>query len=133
MQEGVENNPYINGLDIDDKGTLHVTFCYRKFLPVTSTYTGPSQHAGPNGPERNYDLNYVYSPIGDEGYPGRKWYNSQGELVGQTPEGVNPSANGIRILDIPMNSGVLNQEAQCLGPDGVHVLNRENVDGESIW
>jgi hypothetical protein len=31
------------------------------------------------------------------------------------------------------HSGILNQEAQCVASDGVHVLNRENVEGLSTW
>lgn len=30
-------------------------------------------------------------------------------------------------------AGILNQEAQCLSEDGVHVLNRELVSGSSTW
>ncbi len=127
----MENNPYINGLDIDDRGTLHVTYCYRAYVPCDPTQA--AQHAGPNGPENNYDLNYVYSPIGAEGYPGVEWYNSQGVWVGRTPDGVSPSAEGIRVFEIPQGLGILNQEAQSVGPEGVHVLNRENVEGVSTW
>lgn len=39
----------MNGLDVDDEGTLHVTWCYRDY--VDHPKGGKPQQAGPNGPE----------------------------------------------------------------------------------
>ena len=40
---------YINGLDVDEHGTIHVTWCYRDY--VYTPRGGKPQQAGPNGPE----------------------------------------------------------------------------------
>ena len=87
--KGVQNNAYvgypatltcryINGLDLDDEGTLHVTWCYRDY--VDHPRGGKPQQAGPNGPETNHDLCYAYSPL-DSGHPGRRWYSADGSLL----------------------------------------------------
>lgn len=40
---------YINGMDLDASGALHVTWCYRDY--VDAPRGGKPQQAGPNGPE----------------------------------------------------------------------------------
>jgi hypothetical protein len=47
--EGVNNNAYINGLDFDSEGVLHVTWTYRDF--INDTGKDVAVQAGPNGPE----------------------------------------------------------------------------------
>lgn len=40
---------YINGIDVDQEGTLHVSWTWRDYVPVTLAES--RQQAGPNGPE----------------------------------------------------------------------------------
>lgn len=94
--------------------------------------------AGPNGPENNYDLYYAYSED-----LGRTWKSSAGEIVAVVDEisssgtlrnTILPDTEGIRVVEIPKGSGILNQEGQCVdGLGGVFVLNRENRSGKEKW
>ncbi|KAH9221617.1 hypothetical protein DL95DRAFT_355652 [Leptodontidium sp. 2 PMI_412] len=132
---GISNSPYINGIDYrQDK--LHISWCYRNFVtpPNPVAADAHQQQAGPNGPENNYDLNYAFSD--DQGVT---WKSSQGRVLAcmEGGEGVEttilPDA-GARVFEIPMGSGILNQEGQAADWDGgVWVLNRERVDGEMMW
>ncbi|KAG4432010.1 hypothetical protein IFR05_012516 [Cadophora sp. M221] len=133
---GISNSPYINGIDYrQDK--LYISWCYRNFITPPSPVAADAhqQQAGPNGPENNFDLNYAFSD--DQGVT---WKNSQGRVLAcmEGGEGVEttilPGAEGVRVFEIPMGSGILNQEGQ--GADwngGFWVLNRERVDGEMAW
>ncbi|KZT20695.1 hypothetical protein NEOLEDRAFT_1140404 [Neolentinus lepideus HHB14362 ss-1] len=135
--EGVNNNAYINGLDYDYKGNLHVTWTYRDY--VNDTGQDFAVEAGPNGPENNHDVNYAYSP------PGSKlttWKNNWGQVVGNlsasdiplNAEPIVPASAGIVMFGIPKYGGILNQEAQTVDRDDrVHVLNRENTTGTERW
>jgi hypothetical protein len=40
---------YLNGIDVDSEGALHVSWCYRDYVPVTLEES--RAQAGPNGPE----------------------------------------------------------------------------------
>lgn len=134
---GVSNSPYINGLDYRDS-RIHVSWCYRNFVPFDAS-AGPESHkqqAGPNGPENNYDLNYAYS---DD--KGATWKGSGGmvlaRLGSEAADGestIKPGADGARVFEIPMKSGILNQESQAVSRDGSFwALNRERVDGDEKW
>jgi hypothetical protein len=134
---GISNSPYINGLDYR-ANRLHVSWCYRNFV-ATDPSTAPDAHkqqAGPNGPENNFDLNYAYS---DD--LGRIWESSDGEPLAELgssfatdEDTIKPGANGARVFEIPMGSGILNQEAQAVGWNGSFwVLNRENGTGSQKW
>ncbi|SCV71277.1 BQ2448_2865 [Microbotryum intermedium] len=132
--QGVQNNPYINGIDADLNGTLHVSWTYRDYVTVTLEQS--RQQAGPNGPENNHDLCYAYSPPEKDGSgPGVRWYASDGRQVGTSSSSpILPSTSGILAFNIPKYSGILNQEAQCIAPrGGFHVLNRELIGGVVTW
>lgn len=73
------------------------------------------------------------------------WYNTSGEHVGSTTDndsqikagsegGIRPDAPGIRVYETGRNAGVINQESQTIDDQGgVHVLNREMVEGTERW
>ncbi|KAH7364205.1 hypothetical protein BKA65DRAFT_572478 [Rhexocercosporidium sp. MPI-PUGE-AT-0058] len=133
---GISNSPYINGIDYR-KDKLHISWCYRAFItpPNPVATDAHQQQAGPNGPENNYDLNYAFS--NDQGVT---WKSSQGRVVARMygGEGVEttilPGVEGVRVFEIPMGSGVLNQEGQTVDWEGgFWVLNRERVDGGMVW
>lgn len=95
------------------------------------------QQAGPNGPESNFDLNYAFS---DDF--GQTWRNSACRLLadlrgsnhGSVENTIKPGAEGARVFEIPMHSGILNQEGQAADWDGgFWVLNRESVSGIEKW
>lgn len=72
-------------------------------------------------------LFYVYSD--DQG---KTFNNTKGDQLAnlEIGETVFPDCEGLIVFDIPMNSGILNQEAQAADDDGgFHVLNREN----EVW
>ncbi|KAK2027929.1 hypothetical protein LX32DRAFT_416664 [Colletotrichum zoysiae] len=127
---GVKNNPYINGISYSN-GRIHVSGTYRGFVwyegvddPEARLHT---VQAGPNGPENNHNLFYVSS---DDG--GKTFNNTKGEQLAnlELGETVFPDCDGLIVFDIPMNSGILNQEAQAADDNGgFHVLNREN----EVW
>ncbi|KAF5878527.1 putative dockerin type 1 protein [Botrytis fragariae] len=90
------------------------------------------QQAGPNGPENNYDLNFAYSED-----VGRTWKSSDGTtlavLDGKEENTILPQSKA-RVFEIPMGSGILNQEAQAVDRKGnFWVLNRGNSAGEQQW
>lgn len=133
---GVSNNPYANGLDYRH-GKLEVSWCYRNFVEFDTTSKSHKQQAGPNGPENNHDLNYAFS---DD--LGETWKNSKGLRIAALGHNINsdlessikPDADGVRVFEIPMGSGILNQEAQVADWEGgFWVLNREKVNGEERW
>ncbi|ORY58348.1 hypothetical protein BCR35DRAFT_295883 [Leucosporidium creatinivorum] len=132
--QGVKNNAYINGIDSDSRGTLHATWTYRDYVPVTMEQS--RQQAGPNGPENNHDLCYAYSPSEEDGSgPGLRWFAADGRQIATSEEQpILPSTPGILAFDIPKYSGILNQEAQAVDLSGnVHVLNRELVGELEHW
>ncbi|KAI1415040.1 hypothetical protein F5Y13DRAFT_197029 [Hypoxylon sp. FL1857] len=132
--KGVDNNPYIHGLDYRN-GRLHATWVYRGFVHYEGwddpLDTKHKQQHGPNSSENNHNICYAYS---DDG--GRTWRDGAGELVADLGKGesVRPDSKGIVAFDIPKGSGLSNQEAQAVDNEGgVHVLNRDAVDGEQKW
>jgi hypothetical protein len=134
---GISNNPYINGIDFR-LSRIHVSWCYRNFVEIPSTLeTKHKQHAGPNGPENNKDFYYTYS---DD--LGETWKSSEGEVMAKligngedgAPSTIKADTKGAKVFDIPMGSGILNQEAQA--PDwlgGFWALNRQRIDGNQTW
>lgn len=82
---------------------------------------------------------------------GRTWKGSKGDVVAKLKgeeerleDGKNVAtsilppgrggSNGARAFEIPMGSGILNQEAQTTdGEGGFWALNRENRSGEQKW
>ncbi|CZR50792.1 uncharacterized protein PAC_00666 [Phialocephala subalpina] len=135
---GISNNPYINGIDYR-LSRLHISWCYRNFVKFANSAreTAHKQQAGPNGPENNFDLNYAFS---DD--LGQTWRNSARRLLadlrgskdGSVESTIKPGAEGARVFDISMHSGILNQESQSADWDGgFWVLNRERVSGVEKW
>ncbi|EKG21739.1 hypothetical protein MPH_00959 [Macrophomina phaseolina MS6] len=131
---GEDNSPYINGLDYRGN-CLHVSWTYRRFVEYEGfndpKSTAHKAQAGPNGPENNYDLCYMYSEDG-----GIRWSDSDGRRIADLEAGetVKPTTEGIAVFNIPTGSGILNQEGQCIAPDGTfHVLNREKHDDVETW
>jgi len=132
---GISNSPYINSIDYR-LSRLHVSWCYRNFIPIPpSSNNAHKQQAGPNGPENNYDLNYAYSAD-----LGHTWLSSSGEVLArlgsedEEERSILPGKEGARVFEIPMGSGILNQEAQCADWEGgFWVLNREKRGGEEKW
>lgn len=133
---GSGNSPYANGIDYEN-GRLHISWCYRGFVEYEGVHDKASTkhmaQAGPNGPENNYDLAYMYSSDG-----GIHWYNNAGvqiaALNSKSSTTVLPETEGITVFQIPKCSGILNQEGQSADPNGgFHVLNRENASGEERW
>jgi len=91
------------------------------------------QQAGPNGPENNFDLNYAFS---DD--LGSTWKSSGGNVLaklGGAENTIKPGAEGARVFEIPMGSGILNQESQVADNEGgFWVLNRGNYrNGLENW
>ena len=93
--------------------------------------------------KQNHDLCYAYSPL-EDGFPGARWLTADGTTVrhnadeaivprSETVAFPIPKHSGGLQLTASLNSGILNQEAQCLLDGEIHVLNRENVDGISTW
>ncbi|KAK0657977.1 hypothetical protein B0T16DRAFT_315354 [Cercophora newfieldiana] len=128
------SNPYIHGLDYR-AGKVHVTWVWREWV----CYKGwddpaDTQHkmqAGPNGAENNRDMCYAWSPD-----LGRTWKNSDGATIADLAkeETIDNDSKGITAFSIPKGSGLTNQEAQVVdGGGGVHVLNRDTLDGKVIW
>ncbi|KKA24122.1 hypothetical protein T310_1853 [Rasamsonia emersonii CBS 393.64] len=127
---GQENSPYTNGIDYAH-GRIHVSGTYRHFIEYEGVHdpnsTRHKANAGPNGPENNYNLFYAYS---DD--MGETFLNSEGQVLASLRQGesIYPDANGLIVFDIPMNSGIMNQEAQAVDrKGGFHVLNRER----EVW
>jgi hypothetical protein len=131
---GVQSNPYIHGMDYRN-GRLHVTWVYRGFVyyegwddPLDVKH---KQQAGPNGAENNHNICYAYSD--DKGWT---WKNSQGYLIASLKDGttVSNDSPGIVVFDIPKGRGLTNQESQAIDQQGgVHILNRDVMDGELLW
>lgn len=132
---GVQSNPYVHGWDYSGGGRLHVTWVYRGFVWYEGwddpADTRHKQQAGPNGAENNHDICYAYSE--DLGYT---WRNGRGEVVADLRRGetVDNAAPGIVAFRIPKGRGLMNQESQAVDQDGgVHVLNRDDLDGRLMW
>ncbi|KAH8676683.1 hypothetical protein BGZ60DRAFT_403127 [Tricladium varicosporioides] len=135
---GINNNPYINGIDYR-MARLHISWCYRNFVefPKSANANAHKQQAGPNGPENNHDLCYAFSDDRGETWKasdGRELARLEGKLAIGSNTSILPSARGARVFDIPMGSGILNQEGQVADWDGgFWALNREKVDGVERW
>ena len=69
----------MNGIDYK-LGRVHLSWTYRRFIEYEGVYdkssTRHKAQVGPNGPENNYTLSYMYS---DDG--GRIWCNSTGQTI----------------------------------------------------
>lgn len=101
---------------------------------------------------KNHDMHFAYSPD-----LGISWLNNGQQQISNTTaqQPIVPVSAGITIFSIPKYgwvrigsapytanlklrvcsiSGILNQEAQTVDPEGrVHALNRENTTGTERW
>lgn len=131
-------NPYINGISFESStNKLHVSWTNRLFFEYEGhddpSSTDHQVQAGPNGPENNQDL--CYSTSLDMG---RTWYTRSNEpkvvSSNEPSSGLLSTDPDLVAVPIPKNSGIMNQESQCLDSRGVfHVLNRENISGIERW
>jgi hypothetical protein len=101
-------NAYLHGLTYDNTGRLHTTWVKRE-TPDAAT---------------NHDLYYIYS--NDQG---RTWRNNNGDSIGTS--GSDPvTIEEPKVWTIPMNHGLINQEAQTVDHLGrIHVLQRRDSAG----
>lgn len=127
--QGMDTNPntcaYINRMDYDKQGRLHVSWCWRDDF----------------GGQTNHDLCYAYS---DD--HGRSWKDTYGNRVA-TSEAINYTDSRtpgsclrqgiatLKIADIPHNKGYINQETQSCDSKGrVHIVNSYMDSGtDSNW
>ncbi len=110
-------NAYINGIQYDSNGRLHVSWVWRQ-TPDAQT---------------NHDINYIYS--NDDG---RTWYNTAGTKIGTiSTNPVKMSSSGIKIWTVPTQRGLINQESQCAdSKSGIHMLNSyipEGAANNGFW
>jgi hypothetical protein len=105
--DGVSNYGYINGLDYDSKGHLHVTWCWRESGNDNS----------------NHNLMYAYSEDN-----AASWKTNSGADAGKTgSKPIVPTTTGITVWNIPENTRLLNSEAQAIDPkDRVHAFMRQD-------
>ena len=139
---GVGCNPYPNGFSYDERvGLLHVSWTNRHFVEYEGhddpASTVHQAQAGPNGPENNQDLCCaVSSDHGSTWRPSIKAdHATVRHLMASQPEsGLVSTSNDLVAVAIPKNSGIMNQESQCLDVHGgLHVLNRDSTSGTEEW
>lgn len=100
---GTSRNAYLNGLDFGPDGKMHITWTYR-------------EGAGTS----NHDICYAYSA--DQG---TTWRNNTGTVIADTSLGqrISLTSPGIQTKRKDMNQLLINQQAQCVDPDGrVHMM-----------
>ncbi|NDW19148.1 hypothetical protein D0T53_09515 [Dysgonomonas sp. 216] len=133
--QGRDANPdvcaYINRIDYDKNGRLHVSWCWREYY----------------GGETNKDLSYAYSD--DDG---RTWKDITGIKVAESEPDYVPVPGedardrvtskclsikipSLKIKDIPKNKGYINQESQTSDSKGrPHMINSYMDEGtDSNW
>jgi autotransporter-associated beta strand protein len=109
-----DRNAYINGMNIDGTGRIHMSWVWRE------TATGGSNH----------DISYAYS---DDG--GDTWRNNSGAIVGTlaSPMTMQPQSanNSLGLIVVPMDRGntLMNQQAQTADEVGaVHMVMWHKTD-----
>lgn len=103
--QGQENNAYINGIS-HQAGILYVSWIVRETPD----------------PKTNHDFSFAYSPD-----YGATWKQSNGEPLTKP---IISSTSSTIVFPIPQNSQLINQEAQCVGPNShFHALMRDNTTG----
>jgi hypothetical protein len=113
--DGTSNdvNAYLHGIAYTPGGTrLHAAWCWRE-TPNAST---------------NHDLAYAYSD--DDG---KTWKNNAGTTIATTgTTSVSQSSNGLHVVEIGQNRGLINQEHMTVDSSGrVHVLLSHLPDDEA--
>ncbi len=99
-----ERCAYLNGIDFDQQGHLHVTWTWRE----------SERQFG------NRDICYAFSPD-----HGKTWYNNDRIKIADTTqsETITTDSPGITIAPLDMRQLLINQQSQCVDADGtVHVL-----------
>lgn len=99
----VGENAYINGIQYDSSGRLHVSWVWRQ-TPDAQT---------------NHDIYYGYSD--DDG---RSWKNAAAQTIGfANSNPMKMSSPGLKIWTIGTNRGLINQESQAVDNNGgIHIL-----------
>lgn len=133
-------SPHVNGLSFEDaqeigKGRIHVRWTNRHFVEYDDhTGVAHKQSAGPNGPENNADLGYVYSNDG-----GWVWRNIGGGIVGDLRKdrvmgGVVSTAEEVLVQRIGRDSAIMNQEGQWVEGEwkGARVDEGYEVEGGRV-
>jgi len=107
-----DENAYINGMHYDKNGRLHVSWVWRE-TPTAST---------------NHDVYYAYSD--DDGLT---WKNSTGTVIAtNNTSPMTIGTTGIKILTIPQQRGLINQESQTVDSKGhIHILQSYMVNAEA--
>jgi autotransporter-associated beta strand protein len=101
-------NAYINGVNFDPLGKIHITWTWREQA------TGSSNH----------DIMYAYS---DDG--GTTWRNNSGAVVGTPNDPIDLNSPGITIEPMDRGNTLMNQQAQTVDDDGrVHVVMWHKTD-----
>ncbi len=98
-----ERCPYINGLDFDPDGTIHVTWTWRE-TPSSS----------------NHDICYAWSEDG-----GATWRNRAGAVIADTGPGgrIDLDSPGIVFKPLDEQQLLINQQSQCVDREGrVHAM-----------
>jgi hypothetical protein len=104
----VDANAYINGLQYDSTGRLHVTWTWR-------AGTNPT---GFNDYQSNHNIMYAYSDN-----DGVDWRLQNGSLLQRDPTGAAPvthdidEANATPVINLPHGSSLINQSSSAIGPD----------------
>lgn len=107
--QGDDNNAYINGFS-NSRGTLYVSWTNRE-TPTPST---------------NHDFYFALSKDA-----GRTWLQTNGTKVAKP---ITPDTPGTKVYEIPQNSEIINQEAQCADDKGrFHALMRDNSTGTAMF
>ena len=104
----IDVNPYLNCVDVDGNGRIHITWTWRASASGT-----------------NYNIMYVYSDNG-----GATWRNGAGASLGTIVYSTSPgiliddddSGNGV-LGGVSINSSLMNQQTQAVDLQGrVHVV-----------
>lgn len=96
-------NAYLNGLDFDANGTMHITWTYR-------------EGAGTS----NHDICYAYSAD-----LGSTWRNNAGALIANTAQNqrISLTSPGTLVKRKDMKQLLINQQTQCVTNDGrLHMM-----------
>ena len=101
-------NAYLNGIDVDSSGRMHVTWTWREQA------TGSSNH----------DIMYAYS---DDG--GQNWHNNAGATIATPTTDITSASPGIVVVPMDRGNTLMNQQTQAVDNDGrVHVVMWHKTD-----
>ncbi len=102
-------NAYLNGVDVDASGRMHITWTWRESAGGT-----------------NHDIMYAYS---DDG--GDTWKNNAGVTVGTPGSPMDLDSPGITVVPMDRTNTLMNQQTQTVDADGaVHTVMWHRADGQ---